>query len=96
MENLIRNCPKCGKEIQYKSKGGYFRVIKTNATCKNCSRDNMRAKDENMVYTRQCPNCNKEIIYKNKKTYNNAICKNSLCISCVQKGKNNPMYGIII
>jgi len=37
MEGYVRNCPKCGKELQYKCKGSYDVSRKNNKTCKSCS-----------------------------------------------------------
>jgi len=34
---MKRNCPECGKEKVYKSKGGYERAIKNNTLCQSCA-----------------------------------------------------------
>jgi len=34
---LKRNCPKCYKQIEYKTKSGYIRSAKTNCFCRQCS-----------------------------------------------------------
>lgn len=48
MENkFVRNCPNCGKEIEYKSKSGIKHAIKNNILCINCRYPDLTGKTIN-------------------------------------------------
>lgn len=32
-----RTCPKCGKELTYKSKASYKNAVRANSICRNCA-----------------------------------------------------------
>lgn len=37
VNNLIRICPSCGKEITYARKGDYNKAVKKESVCKSCA-----------------------------------------------------------
>jgi hypothetical protein len=70
-----RNCPKCGKEIKYKSTSHLNSAIKRKSTCKQC-------RYTKIIHTRICPLCKEKIFYHHKYEIDNAIKKNLSCKMC--------------
>jgi len=86
----IKQCPECGKDIEYINNGNYRRSIKLSWLCLECKQ---KKREEQLIedkknWIRQCPNpmnnprCKGTITYASKCTYLDSIEKNSLCTSC--------------
>jgi len=60
IEKWIRNCPKCSKIVEHKTKRWRNRANKIKQVCSNCQKDCIRNFDK----SRQCPSCDKTISYK--------------------------------
>ena len=76
---FIHKCPKCGKEVIYKTKSGFNKAEKEGILCRNC-RDLEKGLAEN--YNRKCPICGKTITYKRKSDWQKANKHNSKCLHC--------------
>lgn len=81
-ENFIYKCPKCGRDIVYKTKEGFEKAIKEIKVCRIC-RDLIRG--ENGEYVRDCPECGTKIFYKRQSDFVKAKKKNTLCLKCAAK-----------
>jgi len=59
-----RECPKCNKELTYKSKTAFVRAEKLNKNCRSCAHDNMFGENNNFYGKKHTA----EAIRKNKET----------------------------
>ena len=62
-KTYIHKCPKCGREVLYKTKSGFDKAENERIFCRSC-RDLEKGLETN--YTRNCPVCGREIKYKRK------------------------------
>lgn len=90
----IRFCPKCEKELKYRSKNAFSIANNKNKKCISCSKMGDNWVDVNNL-KRKCPECEKVYEYSNITSYRTAIKNNSLCGSCQQKGERNHAFGKI-
>lgn len=81
MEFIIK-CPRCGRDMIYKSKSGYKKALEENKVCRFC-RDLIRG--ENGEYVRNCPECGKQIYYKRQSDFIKGIKQNTSCTKCRAK-----------
>ena len=72
-------CPRCNKDIIYKSESGFQKAKEKQQLCRDC-RDVI--KGEAGEYYRACPKCEKIIYYKRKSDLQKAIKNNCACLSC--------------
>lgn len=77
--NYIYICPRCSKEIVYKTLGRFERAKLNQVLCRDC-KDVVRG--EAGEYTRNCPECGKVIYYKRKSDLLKAVKIGSKCLSC--------------
>lgn len=75
----IHKCPKCGREVLYKTKSGFDKAENDGTLCRSC-KDLENGLAAN--YTRKCPVCGREIKYKRKSDWQKANKANSKCIHC--------------
>lgn len=85
-KKLVRNCPKCGKEICHTNK--YQLKYSLNKPCKDCSHKGLKYNVIKKVYSsdelkRKCPTCGREVKYKHINTKLKADRRNSICQHCV-------------
>ena len=84
---LQRNCPECGKEVNYSSMKTLTRAIRQNRLCNSCRVTGNRNPMNNEVFRKKVSEAKKGWI-PSKKT-RDKMSKNHSDVS----GKNNPMYG---
>jgi endogenous inhibitor of DNA gyrase (YacG/DUF329 family) len=82
MNEYIRLCPSCGKEIKYKNKSHRIRADIKNSICQECQQRKYQSIEK---FIRNCPICGKEIKHKKKISYERSIKKNQSCLFCYSK-----------
>jgi hypothetical protein len=82
MNEYIRLCPSCGKEIKYKNKSHCIRADIKNSICQECQQKKYQSIEK---FIRNCPICDKEIKYKDNISYERSIKKDRPCLSCYSK-----------
>lgn len=75
----VRQCPRCNKNIYYKTIKNYNYFCNKNTVCESCKE---KDRTKNLLYKKICSGCNKELIYKSKKGFKKSSLKNSTCQSC--------------
>jgi hypothetical protein len=103
---LMRNCPKCAKEMTYTDKWYYNDSIKKNRKCVKCKdvhknrirkfgKDNSNYKGimDKSTYHRPCPNCGIDITYTLYETYRKSVSRNRGC-GCITT-KSWACYNVI-
>lgn len=92
-----RNCPKCGIEIVYSSKGNLTASIKRNCFCRRCSNFIKRWNKTSVPEKKNCKYCDKEIHHK--KTFCGKPCfdahqtfPTTNCTNCGGPSKYNTQY----
>lgn len=87
-----RNCPKCSKEIVYKTKNGLNNCIKANSYCKSCTfggkNNGFYGKNHTETTKQKIKDNNK----KNKDVWKTEEFRQKM--SKVTSGSNNPNYGV--
>lgn len=73
-----RNCPNCGKVMNYSTKQHCLDANESNTLCKDCKKQ----VTSTVEFKRNCPECGKEVIHKNKRSCDKAIKDKSLCPKC--------------
>jgi len=82
-KNFVRNCPKCGKEINYVSAYNYRKAVLKKTKCNICAQ--IRTIKPIGGWKRTCPECGKELQYCGKRALNRANENNSKCQECLTK-----------
>lgn len=83
-ENFKRNCPDCGEELIYTTKGNRDFAERNGKKCKNCARDLKPRVDEEYYKSPigKCPKCGDEVKYWDIFEKIKAIRKGSVCKKC--------------
>lgn len=89
---MERNCPKCGKEQQFKSKIGFISSIKNNRLCRSCSKTGNKNPSFGIYPSYEI---RKKISISNSGIPKSEEHKNKLSKSLIGKyvGNKNPFYG---
>lgn len=85
---FTRNCPKCSKELKYKTTANKRRADKAKSLCKSC-KNKIYAITVYNCLTRKCPSCSKDIKYANIHYKLKADSLNSVCHNCALR--TNPI-----
>jgi hypothetical protein len=85
MKKFVRICPKCQKNLFYKSLISYKRALKLNTVCKSCNNGHSNKipyNKKHYITERNCPKCNKIIKYPSGNICYKAGQKNRVCREC--------------
>jgi hypothetical protein len=84
---LVRNCPKCNKQLHYRSLRCFKNAIKLNTPCAQCGYFGNDKQRKIIGITRTCPKCNQILTYSSSIGCYNANRKNSICNTCAAQGQ---------
>lgn len=84
-----RNCPECGRGMEYSLRRTFLYAVRKKIICRHCSLHCKRPK----LYSRICPNCNKDIWHSTK--YQRDYLDGSPCKDCSHIGLKYNVVPII-
>lgn len=92
---MIRNCPSCGKQIEYKGKQAFDNACKNNSNCKTCTAilNSRKMHREISEGTRKNPFFGKSHSPETKKLISEKIVLARLAGKIDSRGEKNGMYG---